>query len=159
MRINVGNIWAMYKANNKNLTPMKIPFPLCQTHIPTFVYKHKPEIGPSGRRQVVHPQPQTPQGDSVAKSETLLLIILSIVWYKGGPWTLVQSVFQKKVRGQKHPWKVDNCRNSSPYIKHFISNKYWQHPVKDNQCTERAGHHSPCLSPSVNTNKTSGTPH
>ena len=24
---------------------------------------------------------------------------------------------------------MDNCRNSSPYIRHFISNKYWQQGV------------------------------
>ena len=42
--------------------------------------KHKPEIRPPHRRQVVHPRPQTPQEESVAKPETLLLIILSIVY-------------------------------------------------------------------------------
>ena len=44
--------------------------------------------------QVVHPRPQTPQGESVAKPETPLLIILSIAC-KWGPWQHVQSVIQK----------------------------------------------------------------
>ena len=46
------------------------------------------------RRQVVHPRPQTPQGESVAKPETPLLIILSIAC-KWGPWQHVQSVIRK----------------------------------------------------------------
>ena len=40
--------------------------------------KCEPKSGLSCRRQVVHPRPQTPQGESVAKPETPLLIILSI---------------------------------------------------------------------------------
>ena len=50
---------------------------------------------------------------------------------------------QKNVRGPKHPREVHNCRNSSPYIKHFILSKYWQCPVQDNQCPERADHRRP----------------
>ena len=51
---------------------------------------------------------------------------------------------------------MNKCRKSIPYINHFISSKYYQHPVQDNQCQERAGHHRPSLSPPVkhlNTNK------
>ena len=33
-------------------------------------------------------------------------------------------VFNKKVRGQKHPWEVDKYRNSSPYFRHFMLSKY-----------------------------------
>ena len=36
----------------------------------------------------------------------------------------------------------DNCRNSSPYIRHFILSKYCQHPVQDNQCPERHSHYN-----------------
>ena len=111
---------------------------------------------------MVHPQRQTPQGESVAKPETLLLIVLSTVCkydIKEVIGNQSNPFFKKRVYGWKHPREVDNCRNSSPYIKHFILSKYWQHMVKDNQCPERAGHHRPSLSPSVNTNKTSGTPH
>ena len=64
-----------------------------------------------------------------------------------------------KVRGRNNSREVDNCRNSSSYIWYFILSEYWQHPVQDTQCPERSGHHRPSLSPSVNTNKTSGTPH
>ena len=42
------------------------------------VFRDKPKSELSCRRQVVHPRPQTPQGESVAKPETPLLIILSI---------------------------------------------------------------------------------
>ena len=49
-----------------------------QTCIPTLILKCEPKSGLSCRRQVVHPRPQTPQGESVAKPETPLLIILSI---------------------------------------------------------------------------------
>ena len=65
-----------------------------------FRFEHEPQIGPSHRRQVVHARPQTPRDESVAKPETLLLIILSMVCkyyiYKGSPWKLVQPVFQKE---------------------------------------------------------------
>ena len=51
-----------------------------QTYIPTVILKiYKPKSGPSCRRQVVHPRPQTPQWESVAKPGTPLLIILSVV--------------------------------------------------------------------------------
>ena len=43
---------------------------------------------------MVHPWPQTPQGESVAKPETTRLIILSIAC-KWGPWQHVQSVIRK----------------------------------------------------------------
>ena len=49
-----------------------------QTYIPTLNLKCEPKSGLSCRRQVVHPRPQTLQGESVAKPETPLLIILSI---------------------------------------------------------------------------------
>ena len=77
-RNNKGNIWATYKDSNEKININKNSSPLCQTYTPTFIYKHKPKIGPSHRRQVVHPRPQTPQVESVAKPETLMLIILSI---------------------------------------------------------------------------------
>ena len=58
-----------------------------QTYIPTLILKCEPKSGLSCRRQVVHPRPQTPQGESVAKPETPLLIILSIAC-KWGPCKL-----------------------------------------------------------------------
>ena len=54
--------------------------PVHQTFTLTVISKNRPKIGPFNRRQVVHPRPQTPQGESVAKPETPLLIILSIVY-------------------------------------------------------------------------------
>ena len=48
--------------------------------------------------------------------------------------------FETKVRGQKHPREADKCRNSKPYINHFILSKYCRHLVLGNQCPERVGH-------------------
>ena len=87
---------------------------------------------------MVHLRPQTPQEESLAKPETHLLIILSLVCkydMKEVHGNYTHPVFSKKVHGQKRPWKVDKCRKSSPYI---IVSKYWQHPV-----------HKSSLSPSV----------
>ena len=55
--MNIINIW--------NLTP--------KLHTNSHFWC-EPKSGLSCRRQVVHPRPQTPQGESVAKSETPLLI-------------------------------------------------------------------------------------
>ena len=44
----------------------------------TLILKCEPKSVHTCRRQVVHPRPQTPQGESVAKYETPLLIIISI---------------------------------------------------------------------------------
>ena len=40
----------------------------------TYLATHKPKIGPPYMRQVVHPLPQTRQGESVTKLESLPLI-------------------------------------------------------------------------------------
>ena len=77
-----------------------------QTYIPTLILKCEPKNGPSCRRQVVHPRPQTPQEESVAKSETPLLIILSIAC----KWGSVRYS-KSKIRGQKHPREVVNKAN------------------------------------------------
>ena len=49
-----------------------------QSYIPTLILKYEPKSELPCRRRVVHSRPQTPQGESVAKHETPLLIILSI---------------------------------------------------------------------------------
>ena len=95
-----------------------------------IIQKCKSTIGPL---QVGHLRPQTPQGESVAKSETHLLIVLSLVCKYGikeihGNYS--NPGFSKKVQGQKQSWEIDKCRESSPYI---ALSKYW-HPVEDNQC-------------------------
>ena len=53
--------------------------PLYQSDTPTVVNKHEPKNWPPYRKQVVHPRLQTPKGESVAKPETFLLIILSLL--------------------------------------------------------------------------------
>ena len=63
----------------RSKTSMENSSPLYQTYRPTVVQRHKPKIEPPHRRHVVHPRPQTPPGESVAKSETLLLIIPSLI--------------------------------------------------------------------------------
>ena len=100
---------------------------------------------------MVHSRPQKPQGESVAKPETFLLIILSIVcqYYRKEVHGNSSNPFlKKKVRGRNDPREVDICRKSSPYIRHFILlSKWWHHPVQGNQCPEMAGHHRASLSP------------
>ena len=62
--------------------------------------KCEPKSGLSCRRQVVHPRPQTSQGESVAKLETPLLVIRSI-GCKLGPWQHVQPVIRKAKSADK----------------------------------------------------------
>ena len=94
---------------------------------------------------MVHPRPQTPQGESVAQPATPLLIILSIACKYEVHGNLFSPLFEIKVRGQKHP------RNSIPNISQYITIKDCQHQAYDNQCPRRAGHHRPSLTPSVDT--------
>ena len=74
------------KINICNITP--------DLHTNSLILKCEPKSGLSCRGQVVHPRPQTPQGESVAKPDTPLLIILSIAC-KWSPWQHVQSVIRK----------------------------------------------------------------
>ena len=116
---------------------------------------------------MVHPRPQTAQGEFVTEPKTHLLIILSLVcrYYIEKIHSKQSNPFCKtNISGQKHHRKVDKCRNSSQYIRHFILSKCWRHPVQDNQRSEGAatGHRRPYLSrsfKSLNTKNTSGTPH
>ena len=62
----------MYNDMNKGKKSIANFSLLYQTYTPTAFSKHKPKSGPPLWRQVVHPQPQTLQGESVAKPETLL---------------------------------------------------------------------------------------
>ena len=96
---------------------------------------------------MVYPRPQTSQGESVAKPETLLLsFVIDINGVRGNYST---PFFKKKVHGQKHARQVTKGRNSGPYIRYFILSKYWQHPVQYNPCQGREGHHRPSIFPSV----------
>ena len=70
---------------------------------------------------MVHPRPQTPQGEPAANHETLLLIILRLTCkydMKEAHCKLSKSLL-KNVRGQKHPRQVNKCRNSIPDINHI----------------------------------------
>ena len=138
----------------KTKRQQKIP-PHCVklTHQLSFRNVNLKSEHPSGGKWF-HPRPQRPQGELVTKPETLLLIILSLVCkhdIKEVHGNKSIPVFKKKVLGWKHQREVDNCRNSSPYIGHFILSKYWQHPVQDIQC--RKGQAAIGPFPSVNTNK------
>ena len=66
----------MYKDNDKSKKENSST--LYQTYQISFK-KINLMSGPLHKRQVVHPRPQTPQGESVDKPETLLLIILGLV--------------------------------------------------------------------------------
>ena len=72
-----------------------------QTYIPTLILKCEQKIGPSYRGKVVHPRPQTPQGESVAKPETPLLIILSIACNYEVHGNLFSPLFEKQSPGTK----------------------------------------------------------
>ena len=102
--------------------------------------KPKPKIGPPHRRQVVHPWPQTPQGESVAEPGTVLLIVLSLQnkfdimmvhCNLSNLFVFFVFFFKKEVCRQKHPRKADKCRNNISYVNHFILSKYCQHPLQE----------------------------
>ena len=77
-----------------------------QTYIPTLILKCEPKSGPSCRRTVVHPRPQTPQGESVAKPGTPMLIILSIACKYEVHGNLCSPLFEKQCPWTKHPREV-----------------------------------------------------
>ena len=61
---------------------------------------------------MVNPRLQTPQGESVAKSETLLLITLGLVREYDIKEVHVNksNLFStRKIYGQKHPKNADKC--------------------------------------------------
>ena len=65
-----------------------------------------------------------------------------------GPSQLGHTVIRKaRSVDKKHPREVVKNRNSIPNVSQYITSKNCQHPVKDNQCPRRAGHHSPSLLP------------
>ena len=67
----------MHEDKNKNQTSMEnFPRYVKLTHQLSF---RNLNLKLNHHTRVVHQQPQTPQGESVAKPETLLLIILSII--------------------------------------------------------------------------------
>ena len=67
--------------------------------VPTLILKCEPNSGLSCRRQVLRPRPQTPQGESVAKPETSLLIILSTACKYEVHGNLFSPLFEKR-----SPW-------------------------------------------------------
>ena len=95
---------------------------------------------------MVHPRPQTPRGESVAKPETPLLIILTIAC-KYEVTTCLAHYSKSKVREQKHPREVVKIRNSSiPHISQYITAKivkirYWTTSAREGQAT--TGHPFP----------------
>ena len=114
-----------------------------QTYTPTVTLKHEPKSWRPHRRQVVHPRPQTLQGESVVKPETLLLIIPSLLYYSDineGYRKVSNPLFEKIVLGQKHQREVEKAETVSQKLIVSIL-MYYQHLVKDNQCPERAGRH------------------
>ena len=70
-----------------------------ENYIPTPILKCESKSGLSCRRQVVHQWLQTPQGESVAKAETPLLIILSRACEYEVLGNLLSPLFEKQ-----NPW-------------------------------------------------------
>ena len=92
---------------------------------------------------MVNPRRQKPRGGSVAKPGTPLLFSsksdikevygdLSNPFLKRSPW-------------QKHPREMNKCKNSIPYINHFMVFKYCQHPVQDTKCCPERVAHDTCI--------------
>ena len=83
----------------------------------------------------------TPQAESDAKHEKLLLIKGSLVFESDNVEAngkLSYPVFETNVRRHKYPGEWDKWSNSIPYIEISIPKHYCQHGVQDNQCPERA---------------------
>ena len=76
--------WSQLKYINEILST--IP----KLHTNCYFFKQRPERGPSYRRQVVHPRPQTPQKEPIAKPGTPVLIILSLVCKSDYPCTTMK---------------------------------------------------------------------
>ena len=95
--------WVMFKNTETRNDDKK---PLHNTKLQTNCHwkKHRPQSEPSYRRQVlVHPRHQTPQGEPVAKLETFLLIILSLICefhIQKAHYILSIPLFKKNVSGQ-----------------------------------------------------------
>ena len=93
---------------NEDKKSIQNPSPPYQTHTQTDFKKPSPKSGSSNRRQVVHPRPRTPKGESVGKPGPLLLIILNIICKSDkegvcGNLPTQFFFFSKIVRGYKHP--------------------------------------------------------
>ena len=92
---------------------------LYQTYTPTVTLKHEPNSWRPYRRQVVHPRPQTLQGESVVKPETLLPIIPSLLYdydINEGYRKLFKPLFEKIVLGQKHQREVEKAETVSQIL-------------------------------------------
>ena len=85
----------------------------------------------------------------ISKHSLVILSLICTSYTKEDHGNLVSLFFKRKVRGQRHSRETNKCRKNTPYSTNFIVRKYWQHPVQDNQCPERAGHPRPTLSVSV----------
>ena len=70
-----------------------------------------PKGGRTCRRQVVNPRHQTPQGQSVAKPETPSWVA------RGSVSTVLNSIFSKKVQGQKQSGRLGIVEHQIPSIK------------------------------------------
>ena len=78
----------MYKHVNESKKSIENSSPpyMHQTYTPTVILKHKSISGPSNRMQVVHPRPQTTQGELVVMPEASMLIILGLAYKSDIIW-------------------------------------------------------------------------
>ena len=117
-------------------------------HTNNLFYEHKPKSGPLYRRQAVHPPHETPQGDSVAKPGTLRLIILSSVYesdMKEVHGNCQIRCSRRKSVKRNILGRLINVETISQTLLSMLFKQYCQHPIHDNQNTEKAGHHKPSL--------------
>ena len=82
---------------------------------------HWHKSGSSYRRQVVYPPPQAPQGEAIAKLETVLWILACKCDTKEVHCIAFKTLFKNNVHEPKLPMKVDRCKNSVHNIKHNMN--------------------------------------
>ena len=85
---------------------------------------------------MVHPRPKSPLGESVAKPETPLLIILNIACKYEVNGNLFSPVFEKQSPWTKTSQGGGQNRISIPNISIYIMSKYCQHPYRTTSARE-----------------------
>ena len=122
---------------------IKIYYPVCQTYSPTGVWNRFPKGGPTCRRQVVNPQDQTSQGQSVAKPETPLQKVrkepVLMHWYERHPHTITNQLLclamcLRHNSSFHHPIAHTNCEHTIQTILKF----YWHEGGNHDLCSEAA---------------------
>ena len=119
-----GETWVMYKDFNKCAKSIQNSSPLCKTYMLTVISESKPKGWPPYRRQqVVLPWPQTPQGESVAKSASIYVITHSCISYMYCSLNILSSIYAFLQPFENEIWNSANPFLISRQIKfneHFV---------------------------------------